>query len=85
MTINKIHNNNHHHIDPVEGKREIEKQNDQKRKGASDSVNLSQEAKKLYEKKKAEQYEGIKQKIHDKFYDNPGVIDKVAKAILKEL
>ncbi len=84
MTINKIQNNLHY-IDPVEGKREVEKQHAKKNKVESDSVELSQKAKELCEKRKAEKYAEIKKNIYEKYYDNLDVIDKVADAILKEL
>ncbi len=84
MTINKIQNNSHH-IDPLEKKRDVGKLNVQKRKVDSASVELSQKAKELCEKRKAEKYAEIKEKISEKYYDTPGVIDKVADAILKEL
>ena len=53
----------------------------QKTEGKKDKIEISSEAKELYELKRAEKIENVKRKIELGFYNSDAVIDKVAEKI----
>lgn len=53
--------------------------------GKKDKVELSSEAKSLFESGRSKRLEEIQQKIKDKYYDRPEVTEKVADALLKDM
>ena len=54
------------------------------RKGA-DNVELSEEAKALFEAARAERFDRIRQRVHSGFYDTSDVVEKVVEGVVRDL
>jgi anti-sigma28 factor (negative regulator of flagellin synthesis) len=72
-------------IDPIRGKKSPvqEKEKVAHREG-KDRVELSDEARSLFEANQTQRLEEIRRKVSDGFYSQPEVTEKVADAIVKE-
>lgn len=72
-------------IEPVKGKKSQvqEKEKAESREG-KDRVELSEEARAMYEATQSRRIDDIREKIRDGFYLQPDVTEKVADAILKD-
>ncbi len=72
-------------VDPVKGKKtnQTEKPKAQAA-GSKDRVELSAEAKSLFEAEQAKKLDDIREKLDRGYYDTPEVTEKVADAIIKE-
>jgi len=71
---------------PVQPSTSKKVKDEQEAKAASkDKVNVSDEARSLYESGKSNKLKEIGKKIDEGFYEKPDVIEKVADAMLKDL
>ncbi len=74
-------------VNEISGKNFLPEENSGKRTGRiedkKDKIEISGEARELYEIKRAERVEEIRKKIESGFYDSDDVINKVAEKIYK--
>lgn len=73
-------------VDPVKGNRPgPQAKGKQTVRGGSDRVEVSEEARALFEADQSRRVEEIRKKIREGFYNSREVTEKVADAILKEI
>ncbi len=74
-------------VNEISGKNLLPEENNSKKLGKvedkKDKIEISGEARELYEAKRMEKIEEIKRKIESGFYDSDSVIDEVAEKIYK--
>ena len=73
-------------LDPLKGKKgEQAPKPEPHREDSSDRVELSEEARALYDVEQNRRFEAIREKIRQGFYFQPDVTEKVVEALLKDL
>jgi anti-sigma28 factor (negative regulator of flagellin synthesis) len=73
-------------LDPLKGKKgDHVAKSESQRDDSGDRVELSEEARALYDVEQTRRFEAIREKIRQGFYFQPDVTQKVVEALLKEL